>query len=100
MAEGQRLSLHIYPGEGISPIYADAGEGYGPWRIDRFTTQRASEGLHVDWQAQGDYIFPYSAVDVKLHGMIMRQALCDGVELPINDQQAETGIFKEIILLS
>ena len=99
-ADSQRLSLHIYPGEGISPIYSDAGEGYGPWRIDRFTIKRSSEGLHLDWQPRGDYPFPYAAVEVQLHGMKMRRALGDGVELPINDQQAETGIFKELILLS
>jgi alpha-glucosidase len=87
MADESILGLHIYsPDANTEPrllqhwLYSDAGEGYGAHRIDRFQVANAAlrqpapdatapgPAVEVRWQSEGDYPFPYQAVDLTLHG--------------------------------
>lgn len=80
------LALHIYPpapGEtqgGLFPagrVYSDAGDGYGPWRLDRFSMQ-AGDDLEIHWAQEGEFPFPYSAIRVVSHGAVPAAAQVDG----------------------
>jgi alpha-glucosidase len=68
--EGE-LELHIYPqksGEQESLLYSDAGDGYGDWRVDRFTLSIKKNGITITRRSEGDYSFPYKKVHLVLHG--------------------------------
>nr|WP_049802754.1 glycoside hydrolase family 31 protein [Gloeothece verrucosa] len=84
METGQRLILHIYPLiEGYSQgyLYSDAKDGYGDWRLDTFTLAREEEGLELIRSEQGNYDFPYSEIELYLHGMKLQQVWVDGEEI-------------------
>ncbi len=85
MESGPTLQLHVYAptspetaaGQAESAtgsaadlsLYSDAGEGYGAHRLDHFTLHRdQAGGLLVEWRAQGDFPFPYTQVELVLHG--------------------------------
>jgi alpha-glucosidase len=71
MDEAGRLNLHVYPPSGdtaIAQLYSDAGEGYGPARVDTFTVSKTPAGFEILRTAEGDYPFPYSGITVRLHG--------------------------------
>lgn len=67
------LTLHIFPGNGESLLYEDAGEGWahkeGVRRLSRFTLRSDEGRLTLRWAGQGDYLPPYSRVEVVLHGL-------------------------------
>jgi alpha-glucosidase len=71
LEEDGNLSLHIYPqraGIEESYLYSDAGDGYGPWRVDRFSLSAGEGGLELTRQPEGDYPFPYDEIELFLHG--------------------------------
>lgn len=76
LVEGDTLELHVYapPSEtgDQNPemhVYSDAGDGYGPHRLDYFRLQRQADGrLALAWRSEGDYPFPYARVELILHG--------------------------------
>ncbi|NJN17443.1 MAG: glycoside hydrolase family 31 protein [Oscillochloris sp.] len=71
LEEAGRLALHLYPaadGTAAGQCYGDAGDGYGPWRVDRFALHNNDDVLHLDWEVEGEYPFPYAAVTIHLHG--------------------------------
>ncbi len=99
LAEEDRLVLHVYlphSGTGGGRLYNDAGDGYGAWRLDRFTMQRDADGLTVEWKTDGDFPLPYPAVEVCLHGMTVRQVRVDSELLSTADQQFEVGLFRHL----
>lgn len=84
MDEGDRISLHLYPpadGEGQGLLYSDAGEGYGDWLLNRFRLSRRDKTLEMTWQREGHYPFPYSYVELCLHGERVQRAWADGSEV-------------------
>jgi alpha-glucosidase len=99
LAQDGRLVLHLYAdptGSGGGQIYSDAGDGYGPWRLDRFTVRRSADGITVDWQTQGEYPLPYTAVEVCLHGITAKQVRVDGDPLATSGQQFAVGVFRQL----
>jgi len=78
----KRLVLHLYADEeGGGLLYSDAGEGYGPGRLDRFRLRRDGESLIFTWGHEGGYPFPYRDVTFCVHGMVVRRALVGGAEV-------------------
>lgn len=67
------LTLHLFapPAPGsppvVSTLYADAGDGYGPWRVDRFTVQMDGGGINIHHEKEGGFVPNYSAVQFILH---------------------------------
>jgi alpha-glucosidase len=68
MDEDGELTLHLYAGDGGGRLYRDAGDGYGPHRIDRYTVRRTDDTVHVETTSEGD--FPAEAPAVALHGAL------------------------------
>ncbi|MGH2521180.1 MAG: TIM-barrel domain-containing protein [Anaerolineales bacterium] len=82
--DGARLTLHLYaPAEGDndSLLYCDAGDGYGDWLLSRFRLKRVGATLELAWEREGNYPFPYSDVEVCLHGARAERAEVDGSEV-------------------
>ncbi len=103
VAEGDRLILHLYAplsGAGGGQLYGDAGDGYGPWRLDRFTMQGDADALAVEWETEGDFPLPYSAVEVCLHGITARQVHVDGQPLPVPGQRFAVGVFRHLRVMA
>ena len=76
-------------------LYSDAGDGYGPSRLDRFTLCTGANGLILNWETQGDYPFPYPGVDLHLHGPLLLHCWIDGIETRLAGNSLECGVFKE-----
>lgn len=99
LVEDEKLVLHVYAplsGTGGGQLYSDAGDGYGAWRVDRFTMQLDTDGLTVEWKTDGDFPFPYAAIEVCLHGMTVRQAHVDGEPLATPGQQFAVRVFRHL----
>ena len=67
------LELHLYAhlpgaagGEGV--LYSDAGDGYGPWRVDRFHFSPISGGYELSCDSEGEFPWPYGPIQLRLHG--------------------------------
>jgi len=67
-----RLELHLYappPGDErprTTRLYTDAGDGYGPFRVETFTVQRRGETIHLTQRHQGGY--PAAETTFHFHG--------------------------------
>ena len=77
MDEDGQLMLHLYAppdgGTGSGVLYRDAGEGYGPWRVDRFTTARQGSVLQVAVTSEGQ--FDAGPVEYRTHGGVSVEGL-------------------------
>jgi hypothetical protein len=50
-------------------LYSDAGDGYGPHRVDNFKLEEAGvAGYSLVWTSEGDFKWPYSETKVHTHG--------------------------------
>ena len=90
--EGKQLILHIYPpveGSSEAILYSDANDGYGESRLDKFRMVRSENNLEITWEEQGEYAFPYTGVQLHLHGMKLQQAWVDDAELACQEQIME-----------
>lgn len=90
----KRLILHLYPPtEATSEftLYTDAGDGYGPSRLDRLQMRPIADGLDLTWESAGDFAFPYGGIQVQLHGMTVQQAWVDGTEIQVQDNRVEVS---------
>ena len=104
LAEDGRLALHVYPpaGDGgeapiAGRLYSDAGDGYGPQRLDEFRLQRRGHRVTLTWSsAAGDYPFPYPEVTVVLHGTPTARARVDGRATACPYGRLQTGPFQTI----
>ncbi len=95
------LELSIYSGKGEYPqqqvalsLYSDHGDGYGPWRLDRLTQQRDGQHVSIQWEQQGNYLFPYPEVQVKLHGVQAQKVWLDGHPTILNETYLLTQPFQ------
>jgi alpha-glucosidase len=100
MTDGQRLTLHIYPGKLESVLYSDAGDGYGFWRLDRIFAHGDHEHMNLTWQVEGEHPLPYASVGIQIHGMNVKTMICDGAEHILTAQRADTGRFSNLTLLA
>ena len=77
LTAGDTLELHFYrpePGqEGAGLLYSDAGDDYGPSRVDRWTLKATKTRYELDWLGEGQYPWPYMSVQLFLHGMAAEQ---------------------------
>jgi alpha-glucosidase len=99
MEDGDHLTLHLYPplqGEGTSCLYSDAGDGYGPSRVDAFSISREGERLDYRWTQEGDFPFPYASVDVQLHAAICKQAWVDGEARVFEENRCSVAPFQHL----
>ncbi len=79
-----RLTLHLYPPSGEAGngwLYSDEGDGYGAYRIDRFSLTQNKHGLLLKRSSQGEYAFPYPETCLDLHGVEVSRVLVDENEL-------------------
>lgn len=101
MEENKQLTLHLYPpmqGETFFQLYSDAGDGYGASRLDKFQIVRLANGLELIWEEQGDYPFPYTSVQLHLHGMKLQQAWVDDAEVTCQGQELKCDRFFKVRL--
>jgi alpha-glucosidase len=101
LADNDHLTLHIYPPEGdrdapAGSLYSDAGDGYGPWRLDRFIMQRIEKTLEITWSSEGDYPFPYPQVNIQLHGLQAQHAWINDQPIPVKENHIESGAFSKL----
>ena len=91
--EDGRLVLHVYAPssteEGAFQLYSDTGDGYGDWRLDRFTLSSEADGLVLRCDSEGEYPFPYTGVDFVTHGFVTHTATADGAKMEL-----ENGRFR------
>jgi len=70
MDEGNGLRLHLYaPADGATGggvLYRDAGDGYGPWRVDRYVLERRGDSVLLESTGEGG--FPDEPVRTQVHG--------------------------------
>jgi alpha-glucosidase len=99
LEEDGRIMLHFYAapeGENNRSMYSDAGDGYGPSRIDRFETSRSGDRLTILWKKEGAFPFPYEDVSIVIHGIEIRQAFADGEKIACNENLLVTNMFNEL----
>jgi alpha-glucosidase len=93
------LELHLYPpisGSGSDLIYSDEGDGYGESRLDRFDLTREEDTIILEWMKEGEYSFPYSEIEVQVHGVRVTSAQVDEAEFPCKDNQIRVTEFFRI----
>jgi len=100
--QGATLSLHLYPAHsprsGYGTLYSDAGDGYGPSRLDSFTLTWEGERLLLVWETQGEYPFPYGNLALHLHGYTIKQAWVDGEYFPVENLLRITQKFERLLI--
>jgi len=87
------LRLGVYPlagpGEAVSELYEDAGEGFGyrqgDYRLNHFTLQQTDARLTMTWTREGEYKPPYEHIELTLNGLkrAPRSVLVDGASFGI-----------------
>jgi alpha-glucosidase len=81
LEEDGELILHVYPGTDQSTsthVYSDAGDGYGPWRLDTFKLKFSGREVNINWEKEGEYPFPYTGITLELHAKQLVHAVADG----------------------
>ena len=101
----RRLTLTItrpQPGQISSGLlYSDAGDGFGPHRLDIFQLEPSgSGGWQLDWASQGEYAWPYDEVEVHLVGFNAAWVEADGRRLPLIESRAASGVFNRLVIQS
>jgi alpha-glucosidase len=97
MVSGQQLVIHLYAPIVGSPmadtnaaiLYSDAGDGEGVDRIDRFQLTRTEAGLELTWVEQGEYAFPYTSIQIQVHGVQIEQGAIDGLAVDIKRMESD-----------
>jgi hypothetical protein len=64
MDEDGELTLHAYGAPARGVLYQDAGDGYGPARVDRFTLS-GDDPSQLESSGEGD--FPSATLHTQLH---------------------------------
>ena len=98
---GAVLHVHLFApdhGEGAGSLYSDAGDGYGPGRVDRFRIRREDRGLRVTWTENGEYTFRYARVELHVYGVTVRTATLDGTPTATVGNGIQTRRFSEAFL--
>lgn len=99
MEERECLSLHLYPpavGECAAQVYMDAGDGYGPWRVEHLLQARVANILELTRTSEGDYPFPYEQIEIVLHTIRCERAQVDGRDCALDEQRLVLKDFHRI----
>jgi len=99
LLDRERLSLNIYPGEGNSLLYSDAGDGFGAGRVDKYKMHTIPHGYRIDWQTEGEYPFPYPDIETVLHADKLERVFVDGEQLAPLGNHFSCGIFQQADLI-
>jgi alpha-glucosidase len=108
LEEGKRLELHVYapvkdthlPGSvWTGDLYSDAGDGCGAHRVDRFLLSSVEDGYQLDWQAEGEYTWPFAAVTLHLHGFGVDQVIVNGEGCPLQGDACEVPFLAQIRMI-
>ncbi len=94
------LAFHCWPSadaEAAGTCIDDAGDGYGPVRIDRLNLvgSPSRDGAVLTWRRDGEHDAP-GRVRVALHGAPWQSALCEGRETSIAQGSLELAPFDEL----
>lgn len=83
-----KITLHLYPPsspEAVeSLLYTDSGDGYGPFRLDRFRMAKDDNTLSLLWESEGAYSWPYRETIVVLHGADLQAAKVDASTIHVS----------------
>jgi alpha-glucosidase len=100
--EGEALELHLFlpqDGPGGGQVYADAGDGYGEWRVDRLVVQRQGTLCRVARESEGAFPWPWGeSTRLVVHGAHVESASVDGRMLRPEGEALRVGEFGEIRL--
>jgi alpha-glucosidase len=97
--KAEHLELHIYPGASQATehmLYSDEGDGYGPYRIDRFRMIPSEQGIEIERSAEGDYPFPYQQTEIHWHADRPRSIMIDGRESDRNSTPLQIKDFTSL----
>lgn len=95
------LTLHLYvpsEGGGEGVLYQDAGDGFGPYRVDRFRMEREGSMLRVRRASEGDFLWPGEMIILRLHGFSAVRAEADGRRIEGEGDRWEAPLFRELRL--
>jgi alpha-glucosidase len=101
LEEKEALVLRVYPGDdgrSDSLLYSDAGEGYGPSRLDRFIMQRFERSIRIDREWEGEFDLPYRDVVIELHDPRFHRVEVDGALVEVPGRRFSAGEFKRLQL--
>lgn len=83
LAEDGELVVHLYAPDdhqGAGAIYTDAGDGDGPWQVDRFQLTRVGRALALDWVQEGSHPPITETMTLHVHGAAIGRVRLDGPE--------------------
>jgi len=89
----RRPAVHCFAsaqGTAQGGCYDDAGDGYGPGRVDRFTLTQGPSGPSLSWGRDGAYPAP-ERLRVVVHGLAATRAVADGLEVAPTVHRDATG---------
>ena len=98
--EGEALTLHLYlpPQGNFSGLrYDDEGDGYGPWRIDRFSLQAGNKSYELLWDVEGTFASP-SQIGLQVHGADVVRCSVDDEDVSGEEGFFPVGEFQSILL--
>jgi len=100
MQEGEELTLHLYlPGQGnhTSSLYSDEGDGYGPWRVDRFSLKSENGSYELLREVEGEFE-SHSRVWLVVHGAQVKRCSVDSKDVFYENDRFLVGDFHVVRL--
>ena len=100
MQEGEDLILHLYlpdNGNHTSSLYSDEGDGYGPWRVDRFSLNGENGSYELLREMEGEFESP-SRVWLVVHGAQVKRCSVDSKDVFYEDDRFLVGDFHVVRL--
>jgi alpha-glucosidase len=92
-SRGHALELAVFrpaaAGGGGGVLYSDAGDGFGPHRLDRFALEPSPGGFTMSWASEGGYPWPYDSVKLDLRGFSAPRVSVGGVPVPADGSRFE-----------
>ncbi len=100
MQEGDDLTLHLYlPDQGnhASSLYSDNGDGYGPWRVDRFSLFTEDRSYELLREVEGTYE-SHSRVWLAVHGAKVKRCSVNSQDVSCEQGRFLVGAFQSVRL--
>jgi len=98
--EGEELTLHLYlpvQGNYTSFIYNDEGDGYGPWRVDRFSLNNENRSYELLREVEGEFE-GHSHVWLAIHGAQVKRCSVDNQDVSCEEGRFFVGEFQSVRL--
>ena len=100
MQEGEDLTLHLYlpvQGNYTGLLYSDGGDGYGPWRVDRFSLNAENKSFELLREVEGTYE-NHSRVWLSVHGAQVKRCSVDSQDITSEAGRFSVGDFHAVRL--